>query len=182
MNDESAAAAAAVLINAAFMGANLAVHRWESRRAWFVERRRELGSPRLLGPFGYYSGRYGNTVAVTAINVGVALAVLGQLRFEPWMLVCALAGPIVAAGYFFHCNRVRKIDWTFLGDRITLGGQLHLVYVAVEVGAGALGIGLAAANGLNPHLLTAVSGGALYLCLVGLDIRSGNHRRPRRPA
>ena len=181
MNGEIAAAAVAVLINAAFIGGNLAVHRWESRRSRFVERRRELGNPPILGSFGYRSGRYGNPIALTAINVGVALTLLGQLRFEPWMVPCVATGPAAAAGYFFHCKQIGKIDWTFLGDRLTVGGQLHLVYIAVEVAASVLGIGLAVANGLNPPLLTAVAGGALYLCLVGLDIRADRHRRPGPP-
>ena len=175
------AAAAAVLVNAAFIWANLAVHRWERRRARFVERLQELGYPPILSSFGYCSGRYGNPISLTAINVGVALTLLGHLRFEPWMVPCALVGPAAAAGYFFHCKNIGKIDWTFLGNRLTLGGQLHLVYIAVEVGAAILGIGLAVAYGLSAPILTAVAGGALYLTLVGWDIRSGRHRRPRLP-
>ena len=178
MNDEISAAAAAVLVNAAFIWANLAVHRWERRRARFVERLQELGDPPILSSFGYCSGRYGNPISLTAINVGVALTLLGQLRFEPWMVPCALVGPAATAGYFFHCKNIGKIDWTFLGDRLTVGGQLHLVYIAVEVAASVLGIGLAVAYGLSTPILAAVAGGALYLSLVGLDIRSGRHRQP----
>ena len=193
MNGEIAAAAVAVLINAAFIGGNLAVHRWESRRSRFVERRRELGNPPILGSFGYRSGRYGNPIALTAINVGVVdapgaasfRAVDGPVcRNRPssrGRLLPFATGPAAAAGYFFHCKQIGKIDWTFLGDRLTVGGQLHLVYIAVEVAASVLGIGLAVANGLNPPLLTAVAGGALYLCLVGLDIRADRHRRPGPP-
>ena len=178
MTCEIVSAAVAILVNAAFIGVNLSVHRWESRQSRFVERLQELGNPPMPGPFGYSSGRYGNPVALTAINVGVALTLLGQLRFEPWMVPCALVGPAAAAGYFFHCKQIGKIDWTFLGDRLTLGGQMHLVYIAVEVGAAILGIGLAVAYGVNLPIIAAMAGGALYLALVGVDIRSGRHRRP----
>ena len=177
MSGEIISAAAAVLINAAFIGANLSIHRWESRQAWFVERQRELGDPPLLGPFGYSSGRYGNPIALTALNVSVALTLLDQLRFEPWMVPCVLVGPAAAAGYFVHCRKIGKVDWTFLGDRLTLGGKLHLVYIAVEVSTAILGIGLAVAYGLSMPILAAVAGGALYLTLVAFDIGSGRHRQ-----
>ena len=178
MTGEIVSSAAAILINAAFIAGNLAVYRWESRQAWFVERLRELGDPPILGPFGYSSGRYGNPIALMTLNVGVALAVLGQLRFELWMVPCVLVGPAAAVGYVVHCKKIGKIDWTFLGDRLTLGGKLHLVYIAIEVGTAILGIGLAVAYGLNLPIIAAISGGALYLTLVGLDIRSGLHQRP----
>lgn len=179
MIGELASAAAAVLVNAAFIAGNLTVYRWESRQAWFVERLRELGHPPILGPFGYRSGRYGNPIALTAMNVGVALALLSQLRFEPWMAFCVVVGVAAAAGYFLNCKIIEKLDWTFLRDRLTLGGKLHLVYIAVEVATAILGIGLAVAYGLSTPILAAVVGGALYLSLVALDIRSGLHQRPR---
>ena len=178
MTGEIISSAAAVLVNAAFIGANLSIHRWESRQAWFVERRRELADPPILGPFGYSSGRYGNPIALTALNVGVALTFLNQLCFEPWMVPCVLVGPAAATGYFVHCRKIGKVDWTFLGDRLTLGGKLHLVHIAVEVGAAVLGIGLAVAYGLNLPIIAAIAGGALYLALVAFDIRSGLHQRP----
>ena len=181
MSGEIAGAAAAVLINAAFIAGNLTVYRWESRQAWFEERVQELGGSPILGPFGYSSGRYGNPIALTAMNVGVALAVLERLRFEIWMVLCVLVGLAASVGYFFLCKQVGKIDWTFLGGRLTLGGKLHLVYIAVEVGTAILGIGLAIASGLNTPILAAVAGGVLYLSLVALDIRSGLHRSPERP-
>ena len=178
MTGELVSAAAAVIVNAAFIAGNLTVYRWESRQDWFEKRVRELGDPPILGPFGYRSGRYGNPIALTALNVGVALAVLEQLSFELWMIPCALVGLAAAVGYVVHCKKIGKIDWTFLGDRLTLGGKLHLLYIALEVGAAILGIGLAVADGLSPYILTAIAGGVLYLSLVALDIRAGLHQSP----
>ena len=185
--NEVLAIAIAGLINLGFYVIQLALYRWERNKGYVGPRETSqvsIADPTQTRNFlaleDYYAGRWGDTIGLTAMNIGVGGVLYDELQFVFWMPIPSVFAIALSIGYYNYCRSTNKNDWTFTRGKITWAGVAHLVYIFYQVSVGALGVGLLASGKFDTFIIVALAGGLFYLLTFTLDVRAGKHGLNRR--
>ena len=176
MANEVLAMVIAGLLNLAFYLSQLALYRWERNKGYVVPLgANPLPIRKFLALQDYYAGRWGDTIGLTVMNIGVGGLFVEELQFVFWMAIPPVVAVAMSIGYYYHCRLTNKNDWTFTGGKLTRAGVVHLVYVFYQVSVGAIGVGFLASGRFDTFIFVALAGGLFYLLTFFLDVRAGNH-------
>ncbi len=170
------AATIAGLLNLGFHFIQLALYHWERRKGYLVTQGASPGQIRkFLAPHDYYAGKWGDTIGLTMMNIGVGWVFFNETQFLFWMAIPFVFAVATSIGYYNYCRLANKNDWTFTRGKITRAGVVHLMYIFYGVTVGTIGIGFLASGRLDAFMIAGLAGALFYLLTVIFDVRAGHH-------
>lgn len=168
--------AIAGFLNLVFCISQFALYLWERNKGYVASPiANTLPIRKFLAPQDYCAGKWGGTIGLTVMNIGVGGIFFEELQFAFWMAIPPVLAVALSFGYYHHCRLTNKNDWTFTGGKLTRAGAVHLVYIVYQVSVGAIGVGFLTNGRFDTFMLVGLAGGLFYLLTFFLDVRIGNH-------